>query len=284
MRQNLKTLLTDLLFDVVGSFLFAISIQTFSAPNNLAPGGVSGAAILLNDLFGWSISVVNLAFNVPLLLMAWFLLGHKFTINTLKSVLVMTVMLELCAGLPIYQGDLVLASLCAGVLQGVGLALVFMRGSTTGGADVASRLLQLRFPHISMGQMIIAIDAVVLGASAIVYHKIENALYAMIIIFVCGRIIDSLLYGLDMGTVMMIISSKPDAIAKRVHDELDRGCTVLSGSGSYTSEERPVLLIAVRKQQYTALKRIVHAADRYAFMFALEATEIIGEGFKDSMQ
>lgn len=279
-RLTAKTLLIDILFDIVGCFAFAISIQTFSAPNNIAPGGVSGISILINYLFDLPISVVSLLLNIPLLILAWFFLGKSFTIKTVKTVAIMTVMLELCAGLPIYQGDMILASLYGGVLQGVGLALVFMRGSTTGGTDVASRLIQLKFPHMPVGKLMIAVDGFVLVASAVVYRNIENALYAMIVIFVGGRIIDSLLYGLDMGKVMMIISVRQQEIAGRISDELERGCTVLEGHGSYTGADRPVLLCAVRKQQYIALKKIVWSVDPQAFMFALDATEIIGMGFK----
>lgn len=283
-KISAKTLLTDILFDIVGCFGLAVSVQTFSAPNNLAPGGVSGIAILVNYLFGLPISLVSLLLNIPLLILAWLFLGRAFTLKTIKSVAIMTVLLELCANLPVYQGNMILAALYAGVCQGVGLALVFMRSSTTGGTDVASRLIQLRFPHVPVGTLMIAVDGLVLIASAVVYRNIENALYAMIVIFVGGRIIDSLLYGLDTGKVMMIISVHQQQIARKIHDELERGCTVLDGRGSYTGSERPVLLCAVRKQQYIELKKIVWSVDPNAFMFALEATEIIGEGFKGDIK
>lgn len=279
-----RTLLVDILFDIAGCFIFAVSTQCFSAPNNIAPGGVSGVAILINYVTGLPISALSLVMNIPLLVLAWMFLGRAFTLKTVKTVAIMTVLLEMCTFLPTYQGDMILASLYAGVLQGIGLGLVFMRSSTTGGTDIASRLIQLKFPHVSVGKIMIGVDGVVLIAAAIVYRQLENALYALIVIFVGGQVLDRLLYGLDMGKVMMIISPEHAQIASRVHDELDRGCTILEGRGSYTQANRPVLLCAVRRQQYIALKRIVRAADPNAFMFALDATEIIGEGFKEDIQ
>lgn len=284
MKSQSKTriLLTDILFDIVGCLFFGLSIQSFSAPNNLAPGGVSGVAILVNYLFGLPISMVSLLLNIPLLILAWRFLGRGFTLKTIKTVVIMTVLLELCSYLPVYDGNTLLAALYAGVLQGLGLGMVFLTSSTTGGTDVASRLIQLRFPHIPVGRLLIAVDGVVLAASAVVYRNLESALYAMIVIFVGGRLLDSILYGQDIGKVMMIISGEHVEIARRVNEEMGRGCTVLKGHGSYTSEDRPVLLIAVRKAEYVGLKRLVRRIDPDAFMVALEATEIIGEGFKQS--
>lgn len=167
------------------------------------------------------------------------------------------------------------------MLEGISLALVFTRSTTTGGSDLVSRLIQLKYPHFSVGRLLLMIDGVVLVASAIVYQNIENALYGLIVIFTSTRVIDSILYGLDAGKVMLIISERYTEIAGRIGEELERGCTFLEGRGSYTQKSRPVMLCAVRKAQFVEVKKIVRAVDPGAFMLALEANEIIGEGFKD---
>lgn len=280
-KLSLKTVSLDLAYDLMGCFLLSASVQCFSAANNMAPGGVSGVAILINHLFGLPISMITFAINVPLILLAWRYLGRNFTLRTVKTVLIYTVMLELCAHLPAHHGNIILTALFGGVIQGVGIGLVFMRGSTTGGADIASQLIRLKFPHIPVGQVLIGVDALVLGASAIVYRNIENAMAALLLVFVSGRVIDSLVYGLDTGKVMMIISERHQEIEHLVTERLQRGCTILEGHGSYTGESRPVLLVAVRRPQYVALKKMVWQVDSNAFLFVLEANEIFGKGFRD---
>lgn len=281
-RNIAKELPVDIIFDIIGCGILAVGLTCFSAPNNIAPGGVSGISIMLNYLIGIPISVWTMLLNIPLLVMAWFFLGHRFTLKTLKSVAVLTIMLELTAlFLPIYTGNVLLAALYGGVLQGIGIVMIFMRSSTTGGTDIASRLIQLKFPAMSVGKLILCVDGLVLIAAAFVYKNIENALYGLITIFASTTIIDSLLYGLDTGKLMMIMTMKPDELSIAVIDRLERSCTLLDGKGSFTRRAQPVVLCVVRKAQYFELKRIVNEIDPSAFMVALEASEIIGEGFKN---
>lgn len=271
--------IVDILYDFAGCFLYAMAILCFSAPNSLAPGGINGIAILVNYLTDFPISVFNFALNIPILLLAWKYLGQTFTLKTMKTVIIMTIMLEVCTFLPAYQGNIIIAGLYTGVLGGVGVALIFMRGSTGGGTDVIIRLIQLRYPYISTGNVMVGLNAVVLAASAVVYGKVESALVALAVLFVQAKVLDGILYGMNMGKVLLIISDQHEAIAARINQELDRGCTLLQGQGSYTHNNRPVLLCAVRKQQLFALKKLVRESDPTAFMLALEASEVIGNGF-----
>jgi uncharacterized membrane-anchored protein YitT (DUF2179 family) len=276
-----KEQLTDIVFDVLGCAVYAVGVQIFSSPNNIAPGGVTGTSILVEYLTGFPLSVMTLLLNIPLLLMAWFLLGKRFTLRTMVTVGILSVMLELASFIDFpYRGEMILAALFGGVLEGVGLGLVFMRGSTTGGTDIASRLIQLTFPQLSVGRLMLAVDACVLAASAIVYRNIENALYGLVAIYTATNIIDKLLYGLDAGRVLMIISRMEKEIAKAISEQLERGCTFLEGRGSYTGANRPVLLCVVRKNQFHRVKKLTYAIDPAAFVMTMEATEVIGEGFK----
>ena len=282
-KPKSRSLALDIIFDLLGSFSFSVGIQVFSSPNNIAPGGATGLSVILNYLTGISIGTFSFLINVPLLVAAWFLLGKRFALKTLKTVVVLSVMLELTGFLlPAYHGDALLAALYGGVFEGFGLALVLMRGGTTGGSDVASKLLQLKAPGLSVGRLILFIDGCVLVTAALVYQNIENALYGLIAIFTSTRILDSILYGLDAGRVVMIISDYYREISAAVISELGRGCTRLRAEGSYTNIERPVLLCAVRRSQYYTLKRIVNRIDVNAFVVVLEAGEILGEGFKEA--
>lgn len=276
-----KDLFLDVLYDIVGCSIFSASIQCFSSPNNIAPGGVSGLSILIQYVTGIPISLMSFALNIPLLLLAWRFLGKRFTLRTLRTVVIMTGTLALAQRIVVpYHGEMILAALFGGVMEGIGLGVVFMRGSTTGGTDIASRLIQLRYPHISIGRLMLLVDGCVLMASAVVYRNIENALYGMVTIFASTRIIDSILYGLDTGKALLVVSDHADTIAGEISTHLDRGSTILSARGSYTGQDKPVLLCAVRKNQYHRLKQIVYLVDPTAFVLALDASEVIGEGFR----
>lgn len=284
MKTKASTAL-DLLFDIVGGFLLAAGTQVFSAPNGIAPGGVTGIAVLVNYLSGLPISVLVALLNIPILTIAWFQLGKASTLRTIKSVAVCTVMLEVArAILPAYRGETILAALYGGVLTGMGLALVFMRGSTTGGTDTVARLIQKRFPYVPVGRLMLALNGCVLLAAAVVYRNVENALFAMITIFTTSKLVDSVLYGLDMGKVLMIVTQEEDRVAEGINSELGRGCTLLEGKGAYTRQSRPVLLCAVRKSQVYEVKKLVFSIDPDAFIMAMEAGEIVGKGFKAADQ
>jgi uncharacterized membrane-anchored protein YitT (DUF2179 family) len=280
-----KKNLVDTLADLAGSFLMAIGTQVFSAPNGIAPGGVTGLSVLLNYLTGLPISAVSFIINIPILVASWCILGRKYTLRTMRSVVAFTLMLEVVGSfLPIYQGEAILAALYGGVLSGCGLSLIFMRGSTTGGTDILARLLQKRFRSLSVGRLLLVLNGSVLLLAAAVYQNIENALYAMISIFASSRLLDSALYGMDMGKVLMIITEKHEEAAREINSRMGRGCTLLEGKGTYTQKNRPVLLCAVRRSQVFEVKSIVFHVDPAAFIVAMEANEIIGNGFKAAGQ
>lgn len=280
-KGEAKQIAIDVVFDVAGCFISALGTQVFNAPNSIAPGGVTGVSILLNYLFGLPISIVTLAINIPLLIVAYFLLGRRITLRTFRTVLIMTAMLALInAHIPVYQGEEMLAALYGGVLSGVGLALVFMRASTTGGTDIIARIIQKKFPDLAVGRLLLILDAFVLVAAALVYRNIESALFAMVGIFTRTRVLDSILYGLDTGKVMMIVSARYEELARAINAKIRRGCTLLDAKGTYTMQERPMLFCVVRKSQYYELKRLINSVDPEAFTIAMEANEIIGKGFK----
>lgn len=276
-----KELLVDIVYDLVGCLIYSIGVQSLSAPFDLPPGGATGIAMIINHLTDLPISILSLMINIPLLVFAVRKLGKRFAFSSIKTVMILTLTLELANQLvPAYDGDVILAAIFGGVLQGVGLAIVFIRGSTTGGTDILSKLIQLKFPHISIGRLIFAIDAMVLVVTAIVYKSLANAMYAMITVFVCTQVIDSIIYGLDKGRMLMVISEKQDEIIAEISEELGRGSTLLQGTGTYTKEDRPVLLCAVSITEFYKVKRIIYDCDPLAFVVSLETDEVLGEGFK----
>lgn len=281
MKEKAKEFVLDLLYTVAGAAILAVGVSCFVGPAQIAPGGVSGLSILVNFLTGLPVGAVNLAFNIPLILLAWKFLGRRFTLRTLVTVLIQSVLMDVITlWIPVYTGERIMAALFGGVASGVGLALVFMRGSTTGGTDIVSRLLQLRYRHLSIGRLLFLVDVVVLLLSVAVFRNIEAGLYGMIAIFASGKVLDNILYGLDTGKVLLVVSGKNQEIAARIMETLKRGVTFLHGSGAWSGTERQVLLCAVRAQQCYRVEEIVRGVDKEAFVIVLEATEIAGEGFR----
>ena len=281
--KKIKELMLDFLYIVAGSVVFAISIDSFSAPNNIAAGGLTGIATLLNYLFNTPIGMVVLILNIPISIWAIVDIGYKFVIKTGLAIVISSVLIDVFAlFLPVYRGDMIITSLIAGVLQGVGLALVLVRGVTTGGTDMIARLLSNRFRHLSTGKFLLAVDGIIVLAAMLVFKNLESAVYAGIVIFVSTAIIDAILYGTDVGTgkMLFIISPKVEEVADVVFKELDRGVTFLKSRGGYTKIDGEILFCAVRRFEVHALTKIVRRVDPNAFVIVGDAGEISGEGFK----
>lgn len=282
---NYRKLTVDTLYDILSALVFAVGLSCFSAPNEIAPGGVSGISVLVRHLSGLPLGTVTMLLNVPLLLLAWRFLGREFTLKTLKTVAIQTLTLNYVAPyFPIYRGEAIMAGLFGGVLIGISLALVFMRGSTTGGGDIVSRLMQLKLRHVPMGKMMLAFDMLVLLASMLVFQNIETGLCGLISIFTTSKVVDGMLYGLDNGKVLLVISPMQKEIASLILERLGRGVTFLEGQGAYSGQQKQVLMCAVRSPEYHSVEEIIKALDPDAFVLTLEAGEIQGEGFRPITQ
>lgn len=284
--KRIQGLLLDTLSIAIGSLIFATSINVFTAPNNIAPGGLTGLATIINyasgDLLPIGITIIVL--NIPIFIWAMMEGGWKFVAKTLVATLVSSLAIDLTAPfLPAYQGDMMLTTVFGGLLSGFGLSLILIRGATTGGTDMVATMLGKHFPHLSMGRLLLVLDLVIVLISALVYQNFESPLYAAIVIFITTKVIDSVLYGVNSGTgkMMFIISPENMEIANRIMSELDRGVTELKARGCYTKQDNGVLLCAVRRQEVHRTYRIVYDVDPNAFIIVGEAGEINGEGFRE---
>ncbi len=273
----------DLLFMVAGACVYAVSVNAFTAPNQIAAGGVTGVATMLNFLFSTPIGLVVMLINIPIVVWAVLEIGYKLVAKTMVAILLSSTAIDLFSWfVPAYRGDPILVALLAGVFEGVGLSLTFIRGATTGGTDLLARLIGRRKPHLPMGKLMLGIDGLIVVASAFVFGSIDNAVYACIVIFVSTSIIDSILYGTDVGTgkLFFIMSSKSKEIGDRILAEMDRGITYLDSKGGYTQEPGETLLCAVRRFEVYQLHSIIREVDRKAFVIVGDAGEIAGEGFR----
>ena len=207
-KLNVKGFCTDLAYDLVGSVLYAAGIVCFVNPANMAPGGMSGVAILLNYLWGLPIGTMTIVLNIPLLILSYLFLGKSLTLKTVKSLVISSLMVDLVMAkyAPVYVGDRMIGGVFGGVLMGAGLAIIFLRGSTTGGTDIISFLVKKWYPHVPIGRMIMVVDCIIIGVSVLVFGNLESALYGLISLYCCSMVIDSIIYGLDKGSMVMVVS------------------------------------------------------------------------------
>ncbi|NBK78249.1 YitT family protein [bacterium D16-76] len=281
--KALRGFLLDAFFMTVGAMFYAVCINAFTAPNNIAAGGVTGVATMLQYVFGTPIGLMVLLINVPIVVWGMVEIGYKLVVKTLAAVVLSSVMIDIFAKfMPAYRGDPILVAIFAGVCEGVGLSLTFIRGATTGGTDMAARLVGRRLPQFSMGKLMLVIDGLVVVASGFVYGSIENAMYACIVIFVSTSLIDSILYGTDAGTgkMFLVMSPKVKEIGGRIMREVERGVTYLDSQGGYSEEPSKTLLCVVRRFEVFQVQSIIKEVDKNAFVIVGDAGEITGEGFR----
>jgi uncharacterized membrane-anchored protein YitT (DUF2179 family) len=288
MIRNLSTVIwrtvagifLDYALIVCGAVCVALAADLFLIPNQVVSGGLVGIATILHYTLGTPVGLVTLLINVPLFVagLRW-TGGVRFALRTGVAVLVMSLALDLLPPyLPQTVSDPLLYTLYGGLLDGLGMGLVFRSGGTTGGTDILARVLQ-RFTSLNLGGVLLAINVAILGAAAIVFG-LEPALYALLVAYVSSRVIDLLQEGFSHARAALIISSRPNSIRTRVMTELGRGVTVLVGRGGYTTARRQVLYCVVAQSEVSQLKRLVNEADPNAFIVISQAQEVLGEGFK----
>jgi len=281
--KKAKEIFLDFLFILMGSVVYGVSVNVFTAPNHIAPGGVTGLSTLISYVFGTPIGLVAFLINIPIIIWAVLEIGYKLVVKTMAAIILSSLMIDLFSYfLPAYQGNMILVALFAGLCEGLGLSLTFIRGATTGGTDMIARLLGRRLPHLSMGKLMLVIDGIIVVISAFVYGSIENAMYACIVIFVSTRLIDSILYGTDSGTgkLFFVMSPKVRAMGDRIIKELDRTVTYLDSHGGYSKEPGETMVCAVRRFEVYQIQSIIREEDRDAFVIVGDAGEITGEGFR----
>jgi uncharacterized membrane-anchored protein YitT (DUF2179 family) len=274
----------DYVLLITGALVQAIALRLFMVPAELASGGVSGISQLINHFTRWPIGLMVFIGNVPLFIIGWRLLGgRRFAVRTLVAVAAYSFFAEAVLWLPFFpkEGittDLVLNSLYGAVVSGIGYGLVYRAQGTSGGSDILARILN-RWRGIPMTQSYLMTDTLVILAAGFVFGW-QKALYAIIVLYVSGLVVDSTLEGAGTVRTALIITAKSREVAERILTEMERGVTVLQGAGAYTGEARPVLYCVVSRSEVQQLKTIVHETDAQAFMVIGVAHEALGEGFQ----
>ncbi|WP_027087273.1 YitT family protein [Cohnella panacarvi] len=264
---------------LIGSFLIALSFNLFLLPNKIASGGVSGISVIINDLFDIPPAYAQWTLNIPLFLAGILVLGRQFGAKTAVGSVLLPLFVLLTSHWEPPTHEPLLGAVYGGLGVGLGLGLVFRGRGSTGGLDVAAQILH-RLTGIRLGLSVAVLDGLVI-ASAGLFISLENALYALIGLFVTSKTIDFVQTGVQTSKAAFIISRQPQLVSDAILNDLDRGLTRLQGVGGYTGEDRPVLLVVVGQNEVTRLKLLVRDADPDAFVIISNAAEVLGEGFYD---
>ena len=276
--------LLDYVLLVVGATIQAIGLRLFLVPANLANGGVTGISQLINHFTGWPIGLMVLSGNLPLFLIGWrFLGGRRFALRTALAVLVYSLVIDVLPRLHILPtngitDDIFLNSLYGAVVSGVGYGLVYRAGGTSGGSDILARILN-HYRSLSMTQSYLMVDSVVILSAGFVFGW-KQALYAIVTLYVSGIVSENVLEGSGTVRTALIVTSQARSISDRVLEEMERGVTILQGTGAYTGIERPVIYCVITRSEVAQLKSIVREIDPQAFIVIGQAHEALGEGFK----
>ena len=272
----------DILVTVVGTALVGVPLAIFTVPNDIAPGGVSGLATALAVLVPpLSVGTWTLLLNVPLMLGAWRLLGRRTLIFTLLSVPLMSFFIDFTGSLHIaYTNNMLIAAVFGGAISGFGLGLLFLRGITTGGTDLAALMLRRVLPNLPSGTLLLFIDASVVAFAVLVFKDIEVAIYSSIAIFVSSKTIDAITQGVDYAKVIYTITARGDEVVAALTAKTDRGTTVIPALGGYTRESKQIIVTVTRRRVLAQTLRVIKEADPTAFTFVTDSTEVHGEGFK----
>lgn len=276
----MKKLFINLLLLSIGCLSYAIGLGVFLQPNSIAPGGFSGIAIILNFMFGLPTGAMLFAMNIPAFLVAYRKLGRYFVLTTIYAVMLSSFFIDFIPQYFTVKSDPILSSIYGGLFLGFGLGINFRVGSSTGSTDIITRIIRLYKPHMSLGQLMILIDVLVVISGVIALGDIDMGLYAIIVLYITSKVIDTVIEGPDLAKLIYIISDKNEEIGQEIGQKLTRGSTLLNGEGVYTKTERKVLMCAVRRHQIPIIKEIALSYDERAFMIVTDVHEVLGYGFK----
>ena len=280
-RKKLFAWAADAALFIIGGAIYAIAVILFLSGNEISPGGLTGISTMLNYLYGLPVGTVVFILNIPILVIGFIKFGGIFIVKTAVSTVVISITLDIAEELlPELKINPVLAAVFGGLLMGLSISMFMLRGSTTGGVDIIAMLINRRFPHLTVGRLMLASDAFIVAFSALVYKNIESALYSVIALYASSRIMDVMLYGADKGKIVYIVTENSSCVAEKIMSIVRRGITVIDVTGAYTGRKLKMLMCTVRRNEVSAVCKTARDNDKGAFIVVAEAGDILGEGFK----
>lgn len=281
-NRNIKKYFIDLLADIVGSLCIAIGVYNFAAASEFPVTGVSGIALVFYYYWHLPIGLVTMLLNIPIMLICGKILGIAFIFRSLKTMLFSMFFMDVVAPLlPVYQGELILSCICMGLFSGIGYALIYMHNTSTGGSDFITMAIRAKKPHLSIGRIMIILDcSILLICGFLMGGNVDKIIYGLIGTYIISVVVDKVMYGLDAGKVSLIVTDHGKDIAKKIYELTGRGATLLQGAGSFSQNNKQVVMCACSYKQMHVVQHAVKEVDENAFMVIMEANEVRGHGFK----
>lgn len=267
----------------LGSLIMAGGYVLFISPHKIVPGGVYGIGIVLHHLFGIPVGMTGLAFNIPLTIIGIRILGPRFGIKTVVGFVLASVFIDVMAyfwgDVPLVPDDVLLSSIFGGVFIGFGLGLIFKSRATSGGSTIIASIMTKK-TRIPLGQTLIIVDSIIVLFGLVAFWDWKIPLYSWIVIFITGKVIDVVLEGVSYEKTLFIISDRYHEIADKILIDLNRGGTFIEARGMYNQEEKKIIFVNVTRREVAILQDFIHQVDPAAFVTVIDATEILGKGFK----
>lgn len=281
-QKNRNRYAKEILIDIVGGLLLAFAVYNFASSAGFPVAGISGIALILYHLTGLPMGIATIVLNIPIILLCYKFLGKDFFLRSLKTMIISSLLLDYVAPLfPVYEGDRLLAAICAGVLQGLGFGIIYSMDTSTGGMDFVIMTIRKLKPYMSIGKITLFTDITVVGIGGLLLGDAESIIYGFILTYIVSMVIDKYMYGLDSGKVTFIVTEHGSDVAEKISDLTERGSTLLKAKGSYTNQDKDVVMCACNNKQMHLVQEAVKKVDRDAFLITMESNEVRGEGFKD---
>ena len=281
MKKNLGYEIKNLLMIAAAALIYAVGISLFLDPNQLAPGGVTGIAVILNRLTNIETGTLYFLLNVPIVLLGIWKFGVRFIEKTFYAITMVSVFTNLLGNYGALTDDLLIAGAAGGVLIAVGIGLIFKAGATTGGTDILIKILRQKYRHLKTGFLFLVTDIIIVRISGLVFKNLNIVFYALMTVVISGKALDYVLYGGDEAKMMFIMTDEAKKISDRLMKELEVGVTYLHGEGGWTGNEKKVVFTMVPNRLGAEVQDIVKHEDPSAFMVVTSANEIYGEGYKN---
>ncbi len=280
--RKIRGFVIDILIDAIGGLFIAIGLFNFAVKSNFPISGISGIAAVLYHHLNWPIGLVTNILNIPIVIFCYKFLGKTFLIKSIKTILISNFMMDVVAPLlPVYEGELMLSAIAMGVFSGIGFALIYARDTSTGGVDFIMLAMRKVRPHLSLGKLIVIFDfSIVLLGGILMGGDIDLILYGMVGTYILSVVVDKAMYGIDAGKFALIVTEHGQAVSDKIDEFTQRGSTIMKGVGSYTQDEKEIVICACNTKQMHMIQKAVKEADKNAFMVCMESSEVRGEGFK----
>ena len=274
-------LIFDYIVLIFGATLVGVSVGSVLLPSKLSTGGFTGIATILHYVMKLPASVVLPALNIPIFLLVWKVIGFKYGFRSLVGMIFCSLGIKLGENFGVLTTESILAAIYGGILSGLGIALTYRAGGSTGGTDLVAKLVQVKKQHMNLSEILLIVDGIIIATSSIIFNSIEVALYSIVSLYVMTKMLDLVLVGADYSKAVFIITEKDKEISDYMHSVLNTTTTKINAVGTYTNTEKRILLCVVNKKEIPKLKEGILGIDDKAFTIITTVTDAYGQGFKE---